>query len=73
MSGSKKGGLKAAATIKRKYGDDFYKKTGALGGAVGHTGGFGAPEVGKDGMTGVERAIKYGRLGGRKSKRGPRR
>lgn len=73
MSGTAKGGKAAAKTNKQRHGDDFYKKMGALGGAVGHTGGFAAPEVGKDGLTGQERAIKYGRLGGRKSRRGPRR
>lgn len=31
MSGSKESGLKAAATIKRKYGQDFYKHIGAKG------------------------------------------
>lgn len=34
------GGLKAAATNKDKYGDDFYKKIGQRGGRNGHTGGF---------------------------------
>ena len=40
MSGTKAGGKKAAATNKKKYGDDFYKINGAKGGRNGHTGGF---------------------------------
>lgn len=42
MPGNKIGGLKAAATNRRKYGDDFYKNIGKKGGANGHTGGFAA-------------------------------
>lgn len=34
------GGLKAAATNKAIYGEDFYKKIGQRGGMNGHTGGF---------------------------------
>ena len=40
MSGTKAGGIKAAATNKKKYGKDFYKINGAKGGRNGHTGGF---------------------------------
>lgn len=40
MSGSRAGGLKAAATNKKLYGDDFYRNIGKLGGENGHTGGF---------------------------------
>lgn len=40
MSGTRKGGLHAAATNKQLYGDDFYKKIGSKGGRNGHTGGF---------------------------------
>lgn len=36
------GGLKAAATNKAIYGDDFYKRIGQRGGQNGHTGGFAA-------------------------------
>lgn len=42
MSGTKAGGMKAAATNRIKYGDDFYKNIGSLGGRNGHTGGFAA-------------------------------
>lgn len=40
MAGTKAGGMKAAATNKAKYGNDFYAKIGANGGVKGHTGGF---------------------------------
>lgn len=40
MAGTKKGGMAAASTNKQKYGQDFYKRIGALGGKNGHTGGF---------------------------------
>jgi general stress protein YciG len=40
MAGTKEGGMRAAATNKRKYGDDFYAKVGAKGGKASGTGGF---------------------------------
>lgn len=61
MAGTKAGGIKAAATNKAKYGEDFYRELGRKGGRNGHTGGFAAnPELAKI----------AGALGGRKSKRG---
>lgn len=42
MAGTKEGGKAAAATNKRKYGEDFYKRIGQFGGQMGHTGGFAA-------------------------------
>jgi hypothetical protein len=32
MAGTTKGGLKAAKTIKARYGKDYFKKNGAKGG-----------------------------------------
>lgn len=62
MPGTKAGGMKAAATNRIKYGDDFYKNIGSLGGRNGHTGGFAAnPAL----------ARIAGAKGGRKSRRGP--
>lgn len=62
MSGTKAGGLKAAATNIEKYGDDFYKRIGQKGGSNGHTGGFASnPALAKI----------AGRKGGSKSRRGP--
>lgn len=40
MAGTTAGGKRAAATNKRKYGEDFYIVQGAKGGRKGRTGGF---------------------------------
>jgi general stress protein YciG len=61
MSGTKTGGLLAAVTNKRKYGDDFYARIGSKGGKAGHTGGFAANR---------QLASEAGRIGGLKSRRG---
>lgn len=46
MAGTKEGGKKTAVTIKKKYGDDYYRNIGAKGGRNGHTGGFASnPEL----------------------------
>lgn len=34
MSGSKESAKKTAATNKRKYGEDYYRKIGSIGGKV---------------------------------------
>lgn len=72
MVGTKAGGAKAAATNKLRYGDSFYANIGKKGGQNGHTGGFNSEKVGKDGLTGPERAKKYGAIGGSISRRGPK-
>lgn len=62
MAGTKEGGRKAAATNKAKYGEDFYREMGRIGGRNGHTGGFASnPEL----------ARIAGSIGGKISKRGP--
>ena len=71
MSGTIAGGKKAAATNKSKYGDEFYANIGRKGGRNGHAGGFASLKVGKDGLTGAERAKVAGAKGGTISKRGP--
>lgn len=71
MTGTKAGGLKAKATNMKLHGEDFYKRIGAIGGRNGHNGGFASEKVGKDGLTGSERARLAGALGGKVSKRGP--
>lgn len=63
MAGTKQGGTEAAKTNRKKYGADFYARIGAKGGRMGHTGGFAA------GREGRERARKYGKIGGRLSRR----
>ena len=69
MAGTRAGGLKAAATNIKNNGNDFYKRIGQIGGRRGTTGGFASTKVGKDGLTGAERASIYGRKGGLKSRR----
>ena len=71
MVGTKAGGLKAARTNKERHGEGFYAKIGRRGGKNGHVGGFNSDKVGKDGLTGFERAKIAGAMGGRKSRRGP--
>lgn len=72
MAGTVEGGKAAAATNIKKYGADFYAKIGRKGGGKSVTGGFASRIVGKDGLTGRERASAVGALGGRRSRRGRR-
>ena len=60
MAGTKEGGINARNTNYAKYGSDFYKKIGAMGGKNGRTGGFYANR---------ELARIAGAKGGRISKR----
>lgn len=71
MAGTKAGGIKARNTNLKRYGKDFYRNAGRLGGLAGTTGGFKSDVVGKDGLTGRERAVIAGQKGGKKSRRGP--
>lgn len=69
MAGTQVGGVRAASTNKALYGDDFYAVIGAKGGKLGRTGGFASEKIGKDGLTGKQRAEIAGAKGGRKSRR----
>lgn len=71
MTGTKAGGLKAAKTNYERHGEDFYARIGKKGGMNGRTGGFFSNKIGKDGLTGRERARVAGREGGLISRRGP--
>lgn len=71
MAGTIEGGRKAAATNKAKYGREFYAHIGSIGGKKSRGGGFASDKVGKDGLTGAERAREAGRKGGLISRRGP--
>ncbi len=61
MAGSQVGGVKAAQTNKKRYGQAFYVKIGSMGGKKSRGGGFA-----KD----PELARRAGSIGGKKSKRG---
>jgi hypothetical protein len=69
MAGTRDGGAKAFQTNVAKYGNDFYARIGAMGGKLGKSGGFASDKVGKDGLTGRERARRAGAAGGRISRR----
>lgn len=60
MAGTKNGGMKAAATNKKRYGLDFYEKIGRAGGTISRGGGFAKNR---------ELAVTAGRRGGRASRR----
>lgn len=64
MAGNRRGGRLAAMQNKRKYGADFYARIGRLGGKAGNTGGFASDVVGRDGLTGRQRARTQGAIGG---------
>ena len=69
MVQTKAGGKKTAQTIKEKWGEDFYREIGRKGGKNGHTGGFASNVIGRDGLTGYQRARIAGKKGGTISKR----
>lgn len=60
MAGTKAGAKKASNTIKKRYGDDYYRRIGKVGGQNGRTGGFYANR---------EKARSAGAKGGRISNR----
>lgn len=62
MPGNKVGALKAAATMKKKYGDRYFAAIGYVGGKNGTTGGFFADR---------ELAVRAGIIGGKRSHRPP--
>lgn len=64
MPGTKAGGLKAAATNKDKYGQEFYKHIGARGGAASGTGGFAYFKA----IGNIKKIQEAGRKGGRISR-----
>ena len=69
MAGNREGGLKTAKTNIERYGKDYYKKLCRKASHPG-TGGFASLKVGKDGLTGLQRAKIAGRKGGTISRRG---
>lgn len=71
MAGTKAGAAKARAKNLAKD-PDYYRNIGRKGGQSGTTGGFASTVIGRDGLTGRERAKKAGVVGGSISRRGPR-
>lgn len=69
MAGTVQGGIKARATNYERHGRDFYREIGRKGGSKSSSGGFASQKVGKDGLTGQQRAQIAGKKGGLKSKR----
>jgi len=69
MAGNQEGGFKAGKANKQRHGNDFYKRIGRKGGLVSTTGGFADQKKGSDGLTGQERARKFGSVGGKISRR----
>jgi general stress protein YciG len=60
MAGTRKGGFRAAATNKQRYGIDFYRNIGRMGGQKSRNGGFAKnPQL----------AREAGRKGGQASRR----
>lgn len=68
MGGTRAGGLKAAAKNKDNN-PNFYADIGRLGGSKSNNGGFASDKPGRDGLTGPQRASKYGYIGGVASRR----
>ena len=71
MSGTVKGGKKAAKTNIKRHGKDYYANIGRKGGRASGSGGFASNKIGRDGLTGVQRAKIAGAKGGHISKRKP--
>ena len=69
MSGTRAGAAKAVKSVTERFGKDFYKRIGAKGGSRSTNGGFASTKVGKDGLTGHERAKLAGKKGGTISRR----
>lgn len=69
MAGTVSGGKRAAKTNKAIHGKDFYVRIGRKGGHNSTHGGFASDKVGKDGLTGPERARLAGAKGGTRSSR----
>lgn len=69
MSGTLEGAQKAKATIRRKYGENYYRHIGYIGGTRSKSGGFAHKGIGKDGLTGKERARIVGGKGGKTSRK----
>jgi general stress protein YciG len=63
VSGTAEGNRKRAETLRKKHGEDYLRES-AINAAKHSPGGFASNKIGKDGLTGKERAQKAGRKGG---------
>lgn len=61
MAGTLEGNRKVAKVNRKRHGEDFYKRIGAMGGRKSKTGGFASKKIGSDGLTGPQRAQLIGR------------
>lgn len=68
MAGTVAGAAKAKAKVLARE-PGFYARIGRIGGMLGTTGGFASAVVGKDGLTGEQRARIAGKRGGTISRR----
>ena len=59
-------------TMQERYGNvtEKMQEIGSRGGKASNTGGFASKKVSSDGLTGQQRAVKFGAVGGRISRRG---
>lgn len=76
MTNTKEGGQKFRSRMIERFGSEeayrmYMRELAHKGGKQSNTGGFASELKDKNGLTGAERASVYGRLGGRKSRRGP--
>ncbi len=60
MAGTRLGGMKARDTNKTRFGADFYRRIGVLGGKLSKGGGFAVDR---------ELAVRAGQIGGKVSRR----
>jgi general stress protein YciG len=60
MAGTKEGGMRAAETNRRRYGENFYPQIGRKGGKLSRGGGFALNH---------DLAVEAGRKGGQVSRR----
>jgi len=70
MPNTSEGAKRAAETLKRRYGADYYTRLARMGGKRRVRKGFGSLKVGSDGLTGPERAVIHGARGGMNRWRG---
>lgn len=68
MTQTRKGAKKAAATMKQRYGEDYFSTIGHEGGKQSAGGGFASNKVGEDGLSGLQRASVAGKIGGQRSR-----